>query len=81
MAKPSPAHAGNPALVALGKAIRRKRREIGISQEGLALETGLDRSYVGGVERGEHNIAIINLLKISESLGIPCGILLDLAGL
>jgi transcriptional regulator with XRE-family HTH domain len=81
MAKPSPSHAGNPALVALGKAIRQKRRELGISQEGLALETGLDRSYVGGVERGEHNIAIINLLKISKSLGIPCGILLDLAGL
>lgn len=81
MAKPSPSHAGNPALVALGKAIRQRRRELGISQEGLALETGLDRSYVGGVERGEHNIAIINLLKISKSLGIPCGILLDLAGL
>jgi transcriptional regulator with XRE-family HTH domain len=47
----------------------------------LALEIGLDRSYLGGVERGEHNIALINLLKISGALGVPCGVLLDSAGL
>jgi transcriptional regulator with XRE-family HTH domain len=81
MAKPSPSHAGSPVLVALGKAIRRRRRELGVSQEGLALEIGLDRSYLGGVERGEHNIALINLLKISGALGVPCGVLLDSAGL
>jgi transcriptional regulator with XRE-family HTH domain len=52
-----------------------------MSQEGLALEIGLDRSYLGGVERGEHNIALINLLKISESLGVSCSALLDSSGL
>jgi len=36
----------------------------------LAHEIGLDRSYVGGIERGEHNLTLMNLLKIAERLGI-----------
>lgn len=70
MAKPSPSHAGDPALVALGLAIRAERSKIGLSQEALAHDIGLDRSYMGGIERGEHNIAVINLLKICHRLGI-----------
>lgn len=68
MAKKSPSHANDPALIALGKAIRWQRGVIGISQESLALEAGIDRSYLGGIERGEHNLALINLLKISRAL-------------
>lgn len=68
MAKPSPSFAGHPALVALGVAIRAERLAQGLSQEALADKADLDRSYVGGVERGEHNIAIINLLKIAAAL-------------
>ena len=49
MAKPSPLHSGHPALVALGLAIREMRSEQGLSQEGLAHEIGLDRSYIGGI--------------------------------
>lgn len=81
MAKPSPTHAGSPDLLALGDAIRDRRNELGLSQETLAFEIGLDRSYLGGVERGEHNVAVVNLMKIARSLGLSGAALLELAGL
>ena len=71
MAKPSPSHARNPKVVALGVEIRKARLELGWSQEELAAEAGLDRSYMGGIERGEHNLALVNLFKISDALGLP----------
>jgi transcriptional regulator with XRE-family HTH domain len=71
MAKPSPSHAGSPVLVKLGKTIKTIRVSKGLSQEELALASGIDRSYLGGVERGEHNIALVNLEKISIALGVP----------
>ena len=70
MAKPSPSHAKSPALVKLGSALRSLRLEMSISQEELANIAGIDRSYMGGVERGEHNISVVNLLCISKALGI-----------
>ena len=70
MAKPSPSHAGSPVLVSLGKTIRSIREKKGLSQEAAALASGLDRSYYGGVERGEHNIALVNIEKISNALGV-----------
>ena len=70
MAKPSPSYAGTNQLVALGLTIRELRLNQNLSQEAFAEEVGLDRSYLGGIERGEHNLALINLLKIAESLGI-----------
>jgi transcriptional regulator with XRE-family HTH domain len=81
MAKPSPTYAGDPTLVALGEAIRQRRLKLGLSQEGLALEVGLDRSYLGGVERGEHNVAIVNIVKIARCLKLSTAKLLDSAGL
>ena len=69
MAKPSPTHAGDPALIALGEALRRTRLTLGMSQEGLALLAELDRSYVGGIERGEHNVAVVNLIRLADALG------------
>ena len=68
MAKPSPKFAGNEFLVALGGAIRQARNEQALSQEGLAAEAELDRSYMGGVERGEHNITVMNLIKVCQAL-------------
>ncbi len=68
MAKPSNIYAGNDVLVALGAAIRRKRVEIGLSQEALAADAELDRSYVGGIERGEHNLTVMNLKKLADAL-------------
>lgn len=78
MAKKSPTFAGNPALVSLGAAIRAARREKGLSQEALAELADIDRSYMGGIERGEHNLAIINLLKIANALGIKASTFFEL---
>lgn len=61
----------------VGLSIREARKERGMSQEALALEADLDRSYVGGVERGERNIAVINLRKIANALNVPVSRLLE----
>lgn len=58
------------ALVALGSAIRETRSEQAISQEDLAHRSGLDRSYMGGVERGERNLGFLNLLQIADALQV-----------
>lgn len=68
-------------LVALGAEIRRVRTGIGLSQEALAVDAGLDRSYVGGIERGEHNITIMNIAKIAEALKVKPSKLLESSGL
>ena len=60
----------NPVLVSLGEAIRRLRLERGISQESLALLAEVDRSYVGRVERGDNNVAILTLVKIAKALKV-----------
>jgi transcriptional regulator with XRE-family HTH domain len=57
-------------LVALGAAIRRIRLEKQISQENLALLAEVDRSYVGRVERGDNNIAMLTLKRIAGALDI-----------
>jgi transcriptional regulator with XRE-family HTH domain len=71
MAKPSSIHSGNKTLVKIGNNIRRIRLNKGLSQEALALTSGIDRSYLGGIERGEHNVAVINLEKIAIALEMP----------
>ena len=70
MAKPSPKHSGNQVLIDLGIAIRNVRLGSGLSQESLAVDAGLDRSYMGGIERGEHNLTIMNIVKVANALGI-----------
>lgn len=56
-------------LKELGNRIREKRYTLGLSQEELAAKAGLDRSYIGGIERGERNMTFTVLCKISEALG------------
>lgn len=63
----------DPHLVALGARIRAIRRAKGFSQEGFAAEAGLGRSYYGGVERGERNIAALNLMQIAKVLDVEVG--------
>ena len=70
MAKPSPTHSGAKELISLGKAIRKLRSNEGYSQEAFADAVGIDRSYLGGIERGEHNLALMNLIKIASALNI-----------
>lgn len=60
----------NAQLQKLGATIRRLRTAKGFSQEGFADACGLDRTYIGGVERGERNLGFKNLLRISETLSI-----------
>jgi transcriptional regulator with XRE-family HTH domain len=63
----------HPALIKLGKRIRDLRKDKGFSQEDFAYEVGLDRTYMGSVERGERNIAAINLIRIAKTLKIEVG--------
>jgi len=57
-------------LLSLGNAIRRLRIEKAISQENLALLANVDRSYVGRVERGDNNIAVLTLSRIASALDV-----------
>ena len=57
----------------LGSRIRAFRTERGWSQEGFADRCGLDRTYIGGIERGERNLAVLNLLRITRTLGVTVG--------
>ncbi len=63
----------HPSLVALGARIRAIRESRGFSQEAFAAEAGLDRAYYGGIERGERNVAALNLIQIAATLGVEVG--------
>lgn len=63
----------DPLLVALGAKIRMVRQAKGFSQEAFAAEAGLGRSYYGGIERGERNVAALNLMQIAKVLGVEVG--------
>lgn len=56
---------------ALGAAIRRRRTAAGFSQESFAAQVGIHRTYIGGVERGERNISLHNLIRIAKALNAP----------
>lgn len=58
-------------LQTFGRNLRRIRQEKGLSQEVLALEAELDRTYISGVERGRRNISLINLYRIAAALKVP----------
>lgn len=60
-----------------GARLRHLRKELGWSQEQLALESGLDRTYIGGVERGERNIALLNILRLAKTLKVSPKVLFD----
>lgn len=53
-----------------GEKVRTLRKARGLSQENLATTSGLDRTYIGGVERGERNISLVNIHKICTALEI-----------
>ena len=55
-------------LVRFGSAVRALRTARGYSQEAFGDVCGIDRSYMGGIERGEHNIALANIMRIVRGL-------------
>ena len=55
-------------LVRFGEAVRARRKARGYSQEAFGDACGIDRSYLGGIERGEHNLALVNILRIIKAL-------------
>jgi transcriptional regulator with XRE-family HTH domain len=56
---------------AFGARLRSLRKARALSQEGIALKAGLDRSYVGQIERGESNVSLINIHRIADALEVP----------
>lgn len=57
----------------VGNKIKTLRHLSGLSQEKLALNAGLDRTYIASVENGNRNISIVNLEKITNALGVSLG--------
>lgn len=57
-------------LATVGKTIRRIRKERGLTQEQLAERADCHPNYVGGVERGERNVALLNILYFARALGV-----------
>jgi transcriptional regulator with XRE-family HTH domain len=58
------------ALALFGSKVRKIREEQDLSQEELAAEADIDRTYIGGVERGERNLSLKNILKIARALKV-----------
>ena len=64
-----------------GEALRRRRVELGVSQERAAAACGISRIYYTEVETGKRNVALLNIQKIAEGLGLTAADLLERAGL
>ena len=56
--------------IRFGRALRQRRQKLGVSQEAFADMCQLDRTYIGGIERGERNVALVNIEKIAKTLRI-----------
>ncbi len=61
----------------VGINLRRIRKECGHSQEGLAFECGLYRTYISGIERGIRNPTVVILERIASALKVPSARLLE----
>lgn len=55
--------------------MRAERERLGVSQEDLADRAGIHRTYLGGVERGERNVGLLNVLRIARALGVAPAVL------
>ena len=65
-------------LKKLGTRIRELRIKANLSQEKLAFECDLDRTYIGSIERGERNVSALNLRKIADALKVHISDLLNI---
>lgn len=64
-------------LKEFGARVRKVREARGLSQEELAARAGIHRTYIGGVERGERNVGLKNVLRIARALDLPASALLE----
>jgi transcriptional regulator with XRE-family HTH domain len=64
-------------LGSFGRRVRSLRSDLGMSQEDLAAKCALDRTYVGGIERGERNPSLKNISKLAISLGVSLSQLME----
>jgi len=64
-------------LERFGERVRELRNKTGDSQEEFAHKAGLDRTYMGGIERGERNVALRNIEKIAKALRVTVSELMD----
>ncbi|EUC68766.1 XRE family transcriptional regulator [Alcanivorax sp. 97CO-5] len=60
----------DPRLVAFGERVRHIRKDKGLSQEALADLAGIDRSYMGHIERGDQNVTLTKIHQIADALGV-----------
>ena len=69
----------NRVLRSFGASLRKARQRAGLSQEALGDNSGLHRTYIGSIERGERNVSLVNIVRIAEALGLePADLLHDL---
>ena len=64
-------------LVRFGERVRERRKLLELSQEAFADKCSLDRTYIGGIERGERNLALRNINLIASALGVSISELMD----
>jgi transcriptional regulator with XRE-family HTH domain len=67
-------------LLNFGDRVRTARLKLGLSQEKLALDCGLDRTYISGIERGKRNVSLINIHRLADALGVSASDLLQEGG-
>ncbi|MGK7905295.1 MAG: helix-turn-helix domain-containing protein [Hormoscilla sp.] len=67
----------NCELKKFGERVRSLRKARDLSQEQLAELAGLHRNYIGGIERGERNVALLNILRLAKALGVSAKELLE----
>lgn len=63
----------HPELALVGQRISELRAKAGFSQESFAYELGMDRAYYGGLERGQRNVAMLNLIRVARGLSVEVG--------
>ena len=73
--------AGDKDLIAVGQALRELRLQRGFSQEVLAVDAGVERSYMGAIERAEVNVTLVVLSRICRALRVRPSDLLEKAGM
>jgi transcriptional regulator with XRE-family HTH domain len=64
-------------LAAFGGVVRHRRTELDLTQQALAEASGLHRNYIGGIERGERNPSLTQVVRLADGLGLTTGELFD----